>query len=379
MTNINSLTTPALLLDRDRMCANIERMARRISARGSRLRPHVKTHKSRQVLADVRRLSENHGITVSTLKEAHYFFDGGERDILYTVGMTPDKVPLAAGLIQEGCELTMVTDNLAMANLLNSAAVSANIVLPILIELDVDGHRSGIVPDGPELLALARTLSAASNLDLRGVMTHAGGSYNCRSLDEIRKHAKLEVDRTMLAVNRLGEEGLECPVVSIGSTPTAAVVDDLSGITEIRPGVYTFGDLFQVGLGTMRIDDIAISILTTVIGHQPEKGWVIVDAGWMALSRDRGTASQRVDQGYGLICSLDGNVMEDVIMGSANQEHGLLMARVSAAPLDLAEFPVGSKWRVLPNHACATAGQYNHYQVISQGSVADEWSRINGW
>lgn len=379
LSDLSDLPTPALLLDRGRMRANLSRLARRISALGCTLRPHTKTHKSRDVLADVQAISNNHGIAVSTLREARYFFEGGQSDVLYAVGMTPSKVAEAAALIRAGCDLKVITDNAAMVELLAQGARTQAVDLPVLIELDVDGHRSGVCPTSDTLLDVARAIADAEHLTLAGVMTHAGGSYDCRSLDALKVHAETERALTVEAADRIRAAGLDCPIVSIGSTPTASVVDDLTGVTEVRSGVYTFFDLFQAGLGVADMDDIAISVLTTVIGHQAQKGWVIVDGGWMALSRDRGTASQAVDQGYGVLCTLDGAPLGDVILGGANQEHGIIQARAGGQALDVTRFPVGSKWRVLPNHACATAAQYDRYHIVGDGRVTARWTRINGW
>lgn len=379
MTSLNEILTPTLLLEKARMLNNVNRMAQHIHGLGCRLRPHVKTHKSRDVLAQVKAISGNEGITVSTLHEARYFAEGGETDILYAVGMTPQKVPEAADLMRGGCALTVITDNDAMASLLDTAADTNDVTLDVLIELDVDGHRSGVDPSGAALVDIANTIHTAAHLRLKGVMTHAGGSYDCRSTAAIAERAKEERDKTVLAAARLRDAGLPCPVVSIGSTPTAVMAQDLTGVTEIRPGVYTFFDLFQTGLGIAQHSDIALSVLTTVIGHQPEKGWVIVDAGWMAMSRDRCTEKQAIDQGYGLVCELSGAVLGDVIMGGANQEHGILTAREGSPALNLEDFPVGSRWRVLPNHACATAGQYGSYFILENGSITETWSRTRGW
>ena len=134
----------------------------------------------------------------------------------------------------------------------------------------------------------------------------------------------------------------------------------------------------MAGLGVCRVEDIALSVLATVIGHQREKNWVLVDAGWMALSRDRGTAKQRVDQGYGLVCDARGEVLGDLIVVDANQEHGIV-ARRDGGPIDFAAFPIGSRLRILPNHACATAAQHCEYQVLQGGRVRDVWERFGGW
>jgi D-serine deaminase-like pyridoxal phosphate-dependent protein len=177
----------------------------------------------------------------------------------------------------------------------------------------------------------------------------------------------------------LRSAGLPCPVVSVGSTPTARFARDLTGVTEVRAGVFMIGDLFQAGVGSVAVEDIALTALATVIGHQRAKGWIITDAGWMALSRDRGTARQTVDQGYGVVCDLSGRPYPDLIVADANQEHGVVAVRPgSAAPLpDLA---VGSRVRILPNHACATGAQHDRYHVLdAAGTVRAVWPRINGW
>ena len=118
----------------------------------------------------------------------------------------------------------------------------------------------------------------------------------------------------------------------------------------------------------------------TVIGHRPDRGWILVDAGWMAMSRDRGTAAQAVDQGYGLVCDAGGRPYPDLIMGDANQEHGILSLREGAAA-GLPDLPVGSQVRLLPNHACATAAQFDRYHVLDDdiGGVAKTWPRFSGW
>jgi D-serine deaminase-like pyridoxal phosphate-dependent protein len=151
-------------------------------------------------------------------------------------------------------------------------------------------------------------------------------------------------------------------------------------VTELRAGVYMFFDLVQHGVGVCAIDDIAISVLATVIGAKPEKGWVLVDAGWMALSRDRGTANQRIDQGYGVVCDDKGRVLEDVVVSQASQEHGILAVRTGSRK-PMPELPIGARIRILPNHACAMAAQHDFYNVINGESpeIEARWERIRGW
>ena len=128
------------------------------------------------------------------------------------------------------------------------------------------------------------------------------------------------------------------------------------------------------------MDDIAISVFCSVIGHQRDKNWIIVDAGWMAMSRDRGTAKQKIDQGYGIVCDARGKPYPELIMADANQEHGILALRPRARG-PLPDLPLGALVRILPNHACATAAQHSAYQVVRGESdeIRATWPRIGGW
>ncbi len=210
-------------------------------------------------------------------------------------------------------------------------------------------------------------------------MTHAGESYNCRTTDAIRTIARQERDVAVRSAELLREAGLPCPVVSIGSTPTAKFAEALSGVTEVRAGVYMFYDLVMAGLGVCSVDDIALSVLASVIGYQKQKGWIITDAGWMALSRDRGTANHAIDQGYGIVCGIDGMAFNNLIVSGANQEHGIISDREKKIP-GFNDFPIGSAVRILPNHACATSAMHERYYVVDGSpEIIDVWPRINGW
>ncbi|MCG8443899.1 MAG: alanine racemase, partial [Caulobacterales bacterium] len=301
---LSDLPSPCLLLDEAKLDANLARLARRIAGLHGVLRPHVKTHKSVDIWRKVEAAGSTRGVTVSTLREAEHFFAAGCDDILYAVGVTPSKLDQAAALMNAGCRLQLILDSAEMATLVAQEGDRRGLAFPLLIELDVDGHRSGVDPDGEELLAIARLLHASPGAELQGVMTHAGASYDCRSADALAAMARKERDRAVGAAERVRREGLPAPVVSVGSTPTAFAIDDLTGVTEVRAGVYMFFDLVMAGIGACAMDDIALSVLATVIGHQTQKGWILTDAGWMAMSRDRGTASQAVDQFYGVVCDL---------------------------------------------------------------------------
>ena len=165
----------------------------------------------------------------------------------------------------------------------------------------------------------------------------------------------------------------------MGSTPTALSARQLDGVTEVRAGVYVFFDLVMHNIGVCEMQDIALSVLTTVIGHQEEKGWIIVDAGWMAMSRDRGTQSQKHDFGYGQVCTEHGEPIHGYVFKSANQEHGILCRVGNVDNAIAARFPIGTRLRILPNHACATGAQYPEYGAVLASGAVESWPRFYGW
>jgi len=376
MTRVPDLATPAALIDVRCMQRNIERMQQRVNSLGARFRPHVKTTKCLPVVR-AQLGAGARGITVSTLKEAEQFFAAGITDVLYAVGMAPSKLPQARALRGQGCDLKLIVDNVATARAIAEFGKQCGEAFEAWIEIDCDGHRSGIGPDDDELLVVGRALHE-SGMRLSGVMTHAGSSYDCDTAAALVQIAEQERSRAVRAAERLREARLPCPVVSVGSTPTALSAQRLDGVTEVRAGVYVLFDLVMHNVGVCAIDDIALSVLTTVIGHREQKGWAIVDAGWMAMSRDRGTQKQRRDFGFGLVCDEDGGVL-DYVISEANQEHGIV-SRAGGIDRDIAnKFPIGTRLRILPNHACATGAQHPEYHATFAGGDTEVWPRFYGW
>ncbi len=375
---IFDLQTPALILDRRKLEANAKRMRDRVGQLGVTLRPHVKTSKSIDVL---RILAGGTGvpITVSTLAEAHYFFNRGVRDILYAVGIAPVKFPQIADLIRAGCTLRIILDSVEAADAVQAFGSAEGLTIEALIEVDTDGRRAGVAPDSDLLIEVARRLSSASGARLVGVMTHAGGSYSARTLGEFEHIAERERAGAVGAAERLRDAGFRADIVSVGSTPTVHYARSLEGVTEARVGVYAFGDLVQAELGTCAIEDIAISVLASIIGHSRSHGRVLIDSGFLALSRDRGTTDFPVDWGYGAVCDAStGELIEGVRVDSTNQEHGIITA--TSGKIDWSRFPIGGRVRILPNHACATAAAYDRYFVTDgDARIADIWERVNGW
>ena len=372
---LSDLQTPCLIADLGKLRANATRMLERVRAHGVGLRPHLKTTKS----VDMALLAHDGvrgPITVSTLKEAEYFAAHGFSDITYAVAVTPNKLSRAADLLVSGVELKLLVSGLAAGQAL--VEFSSPVPFPVMLEVDSGEHRTGFLPDDDALLKTAKLLAESNGARCVGLLTHGGHSYHGRSIGDFQRVAAEERAALLAAQRRLSEIGLEQLVLSSGSTPTATFGTDFSGIDEIRPGVYLAGDLFQAQLGTVALEDIAVSVLASVIAHDPGRNKLMIDAGGLALSKDRSTAQAPVDQGYGLVVREDGSrIPGDPIVGGVHQEHGEV---TSTAPLPFDALPVGSAVRVLPNHVCMTAAAYDRYHIVhGDNRIVDEWTKVAGW
>ena len=370
---LQDLSTPCLVLDRSVLQRNLDTMARAVGKLGVALRPHLKTAKS----IDVARLAlatqdvTISGITVSTLAEARYIAANGLRDMLYAVGITPQKLDDVARLNAAGADVMVITDDADMASIIGAHRTPPR----TLIELDCGEHRGGITPDGPLLLDIAARLGPA----LAGIMTHSGHTYGGRSVPDMVAMAESERRDAVAAAARLREAGFACPIVSVGSSPAALHAASLEGVTETRPGVYMFGDLFQAEIGTQSHDDLAVTVLTSVIGRRPEQRRLLLDAGGIALSKDRSTEATNHDWGFGHMRDLAGRPsFGHAIVRRANQEHGVVEPDPALA------FPalgIGDKVRVATNHVCMTVAAHDRYYVVDgEGDeVVAVWQRVNGW
>ncbi len=366
---LGDLQTPCLVLDKGILEKNLKRMSDAVHKNGVALRPHLKTAKSAEV-ARMATAGEAGGITVSTLAEAEYFADNGFRDILVAAAQPPQKLDRAARLIERGVTVTLVTDDPGLARSITAHDGD----FKVLIELDSGDGRAGIKPDNPLLIEIGRALGPK----LAGVMTHAGHSYECRDPDCIRSVAEDERATVVGAASRLRDLGMSCDVVSVGSTPTMTYARNLNGVTEARPGVYMFQDLMQVEIGSGTKEDVALTVLASVIGRNESENRVLIDAGALALSKDRSTQATSHDAGYGEVWDISGRQsFGPCIVERVYQEHGVV---TSDRQLPFDKLAIGTKVRIGPNHACITAAAHDRYYVVEGGiNVTAEWDRINGW
>ena len=371
---LETIKTPSLVLDIERVRRNALRMSERMRSLGANLRPHVKTHKCVEV-ARLQTAGQTGAITVSTLAEARAFARQGFGDILYGVPIEPGKFDEAIELSRVCERLILITDDVDIPPVLDERARRAGVALDLFLKIDCGYHRCGVEPHAAEAVEIPRLILDSSNLRFAGILTHAGHSYHCRSREELLALARHERDLMTEMAERLRAMDIPVPVVSVGSTPTMTHVDHLKGVDEARPGNYIFFDAFQATLGSCSIDDCALTVLAAVVHRDRAHRKIVLDAGAIALSKDRGAVEIDPACGYGLVLDLKGRDTGARVQG-LSQEHGEVLVQ-DAETFD--RLKVGARVRILANHSCLTAAQHSHYNVLEQGRIVDAWEIQRGW
>jgi D-serine deaminase-like pyridoxal phosphate-dependent protein len=373
---VHDIPTPALLLDADVLERNIKRMAEKVAGFGGRLRPHVKTHKC----IEIGRLQQKHGaqgITVASIVEARDFADAGFDDITWAVPLIPSRLPEVLALAQRITFRVMVESTEAL-DALEAAAKGAGVRVHTWLETDCGYHRSGVDPDSPIAMPLAARIAKSPHLVFDGILTHAGHSYAAREPEHRAAIAAEERECMASFARKLRQGGIEVPSVSIGSTPSMAAQTSMEGVDEARPGNYVFNDWMQAVSGVCAYDDVAVSVLTSVISHQEALPHCIVDAGALAMSKDPGPPHPDMRRGLGpLYKDLSGGRLDPrVDLQHVSQEHGFIGG---PRPADIAgRFAVGDRVRVMPNHSCLTAAMFDEYWVVRGEAVVDRWKILRG-
>ncbi len=289
--------------------------------------------------------------TVSTVNEAEYFARGGVKDLLFAQGFTLNKLPRVLAIEREtGARITLITDDMGTLEALAAETRRQGARVALAIEIDSGEHRGGLRADDPLVVRLAQVADAAPSIDFLGVMTHAGHSYGTNDLAEVRRIAGRERDAAVFAAEAIRKAGVAVELVSVGSSPTVLHADHLRGVTEMRCGIYLFWDLSQLSRNVCRLDEIAMSVLTSVIGQNREQGYLLVDAGALAMSKDVG-AHKYMPQA----ASVPLRCRDQRTAWRSRDCDRLSGARVVPVrdPVWFDRLPVGAMARVLPNHAAS--------------------------
>ena len=357
------LETPALLLHLDVVERNVQHMSERAQQLGVALRPHAKTHKCVE-LARLQLAHGARGLTVSTLVEAEVFARAGFGDITWAFPIDPSHIPHARRLAEAtGATLRVVVDDERTARALAGSG------LHVWLKVDSGLHRAGVDPASPYALQVAAELGEERGLVFDGILTHSGHAYRTTSNAEAAGVAEQERSVMVGLAGRLREAGVPVREVSVGSTPAMAAAQDLTGVTEARPGNYVFYDRTMVLIGCCEPADVGVTVLATVVSHQPGATHFVVDAGALELSKDPGPAHV-APQAMGAVRGAP-----ELTVATLSQEHGLIRAE-SPAALD-GRFTVGTQVEIIPNHSCLTVPLFDEYHVIR--GTGDGRREVDRW
>ena len=363
MMYLDELPTPALLIDVDRLEANIESMAARAERLGVALRPHIKTHKSIEI-ARMQRDSGARGVTVSTLYEARVFSEHGFDDLTWAFPLILGRIDEARELA-ERCTLRVVVDSQLAIDALEAEGCPFHVWLKI----DCGYHRAGVDPETDLAMTLAERLAKSKRLRFDGILTHSGHAYQADSRKELVRVAEQERRVMTRFAAACRDRGYPVESVSVGSTPAMSAVESLEGVDEARPGNYVFFDATQVALGACRVADCAATVLASVVSSQPGSDHAVIDAGALALSKDLGPASAPVPILGRVFADYDDAQLSPTIqVGSLSQEHGILTTPA----------PVGERVRILPNHSCLTVACFDWAAAVRGDRVVAWWRIWNG-
>jgi D-serine deaminase-like pyridoxal phosphate-dependent protein len=354
--------TPAVLVDEARLDQNLRAMASRAAGRGLTLRPHAKTHKS----VEIARRQLGHGaagISVATLGEAETFADAGLAEVFvaYPLWVDRGRAPRLRALAGR-IRLMSGVDSLASVHQL-AEAVRGHAELRVLVEVDCGLRRSGVAPADAGQIA---TAAARAGLAVDGVFTFPGHSY---APGMPAQAADDEAAALSAAADSLAAAGLPCPVRSGGSTPSAgpaiiaspavSAADGRGGgaVTELRPGVYAFNDAQQVILGSCTLDEVALSVLATVVST-PAPDRFVLDAGAKVLGYDRPAWTP----GHGLLPAFPRAAVTGLW-----EHHAVAATGSGPRPA------VGDRVVVIPNHVCTTVNLVSELHVVRDGQVTERW------
>uniref|UniRef100_UPI00398F0E3D D-serine dehydratase isoform X2 n=1 Tax=Pristiophorus japonicus TaxID=55135 RepID=UPI00398F0E3D len=284
VASVQQLLTPAFTVDIQKVKSNARRMIERCQALGVQLRPHMKTHKTLEC-ADIMTGGSRRCIVVSTLAEAHFYADHGFDDILYAYPLPFDKMGACADLAERLEMFHVLVDTEVALTELTKRRLRDGKSWLVWLKVDCNNGRAGVRPEDPTALILAKSIAECEGVELAGVYAHCGNSYSATGVKEIQAVAHNTIAATLQFVEKLEKAGVRCPRCSIGSTPSCShPIPDMGRLNELHPGNYIFYDVQQMMIGSCQMDDIAVRVLTRVIGHYPHRNQLLVDCGWTGLS-----------------------------------------------------------------------------------------------
>jgi D-serine deaminase-like pyridoxal phosphate-dependent protein len=352
-----------VLVDQARIERNVESMQQVADARGLRLRPHAKTHKSPDLaLLQIARGAV--GICCAKLGEAEVFAARGVADIRLPYPLHPVNADRVLALLHR-VRLSFIVDHLDVAHGWSEVMTRAGREVDVLVKVDVGFHRCGIDPGGGAAAFVAR-VARLPGLRFRGLLSHAGHAYGARSEQEIAAIAADEAGILTTLRDELRAGGVPVEELSVGATPTARFSAGLDGLTELRPGNYIYFDRTQVGLGVAAWHDCALTVLARVVSR-PADDRLILDSGSKTLTSDQARGFGETP-GHGVILrSLDAPEPDDrFVIERLSEEHATVRVRAPGCTL-----APGDLVRIVPNHSCVVSNLVDDVWVVNGMDALD--------
>jgi D-serine deaminase-like pyridoxal phosphate-dependent protein len=362
--DLNSIETPAVLVAFGKLMANIAWAQRTAVANQVVLRPHIKTHKSLEI-ARLQLQAGAVGITASKADEALVFIEGGVKSVTVAYPQVDSRklIRLMAAARRKATELRLTIDSSEGIEVAGGVAEQLGFQVGIFIEIDVGLHRCGISEADPRLLAWVEGINRHQHLRFIGLLAHAGHAYAAKDAAEVRAIAQEECAILNRVRSRVESAGFEVKEVSVGATPTFLASGSYDGITEVRPGNYVFMDATPVRLGLVNPERIALSVLATIVSANEQ--YFIIDAGSKVLSSDLGAHGTGGTAGYGTAYTLENyeGHANGLAIAKLSEEHGFVKR-------DGSNLSVGTRLRIIPNHACPVANLAEGLVVVKEDGLA---------
>ncbi len=352
----SNIETPALLVDLDRMEANIRRWQRAVDEAGVDFRPHIKTHKS-PAIAAMQLEAGAVGLAVAKVAEAEVFAAAGFQDIVVAYPVFGEMKWQRLAELARTCTITVNVENELAARGLSAAAAAAGSVIRVHLEIDIGAHRCGVLPEDAE--ALGHLVMELPGLELDGITGYRSTGFPGAAGRTPEELGREEGELMVQLAEQLRAAGLPIRTVAVGSTPTARAAALVPGVTEVRSGTYVFGDALSVAWGAVVDDEIAANILCTVVSRPlPERA--TIDGGSKTFSGDVAPGVLGL-VGYGRAVGADAHIE------AMNEEHGMVRLGPGFAPV------VGDRLRFIPNHVCTTVNLSDELIGIRDGRVEVVW------
>lgn len=347
---LDQIHVPTLLLDERRARRNIARMAEKCRRSGTQLRPHFKTHQSAAV-GEWFRAEGVTTITASSVRMAAYFADHDWHDITVAFPVNWREID-AINALAKRITLGLLVESLETADFLREKLTNP---VDIWIEVDSGTPRTGVLwSDTDQIAALVDRLRNHPLIRLRGLLSHNGSSYGSHGKAQLKSAWKQSIERLIGARAALAERGITGLKLSPGDTPSCNVVDDFSGLDEIRPGNFVYNDLMQVINGSAAEADVAVAVACPVVSKHAERLQIVVYGGGVHLSKDN-FVDQRGRTTYGAVAFPTADGWSESIPGawvkSLSQEHGVIQCDAET----FNRVDIGDLLIVIPVHSCMTA------------------------